>query len=108
MPNSNYIAGRNLEYRVMDYMHSEYDCDYVSRSAGSHSLFDVVAFNSFTGDIFFIQCKNGSSKIKDNDMRTISSMSSRMSPHNNDFMTVHFWQISKRGRGKPLNVEVIG
>ena len=54
MPNANYIAGRDLEYKVMkDWNEKGYDC---VRAAGSHGKFDVVAFRHDRKPEF-IQCK---------------------------------------------------
>lgn len=56
MPNKRYIKGRKFEYRVKNYLES---CGYlVFRTAGSHGIADLIAFN---GDSvpFLIQCKAG-------------------------------------------------
>ena len=64
MPNLAYNRGRALEYRVMKHFRS---LDYeVFRSAGSHSLVDVIAIPDKTfhkieppDPVLLIQCKTG-------------------------------------------------
>lgn len=61
MPNKNYISGRNFEYRVKKYLESK---DYfVLRSAGSHSMVDLLAIHRVFGWVLFIQCKHGKSNM---------------------------------------------
>ena len=60
MPNKNYIAGRTLEYQVMDsYRKRGW---LVFRSAGSHGPADVIAVEPKEKVIHFIQCKRFKSK----------------------------------------------
>jgi Holliday junction resolvase len=54
MPNSNYIAGRKLEYTVMHDL--EADGWLVSRASGSHGVFDLIALKP-DGQVRLIQCK---------------------------------------------------
>lgn len=51
--NSNYVAGRALEYAVKGYF--ERRGYYVIRAAGSHGACDLITFN--TEEVIFIQCK---------------------------------------------------
>jgi len=58
MPNKNYNSGRNFEYRVKKYLESK---GYlVFRSAGSHSIADLIAFpkSSWQFSTLLIQCKH--------------------------------------------------
>jgi len=68
MPNKNYVKGRNKEYKVMKRLRDE-GYDVVARTAGSHGVFDVIAFNKETKDIKLIQCKPAS--MSDNARRKI-------------------------------------
>jgi len=55
MPNKNYIAGRNLEYKTAkEWRDSGH---LVLRTAGSHGPFDLVAVNNHRHNVTFIQCK---------------------------------------------------
>jgi Holliday junction resolvase len=56
MPNSNYIKGRNKEYKIMKQLREE-GFDIVQRSAGSHSKIDIFAINVNERRIKFIQSK---------------------------------------------------
>ena len=56
MAGINYKIGRDVEYKAIERLKSEYKCIYVTRSAGSHSLFDVIGIN-LLGKIYLIQCK---------------------------------------------------
>jgi len=67
-------------------------------------LWDIVAYNSDSGDIYFIQCKKGKSKVSDVDSFNMSLHSKRMS----FYEIVHFWKVSKLMRGLPITIEVIG
>ena len=55
MVGRNYKRGRDAEYRVVQILKDEYGCFYVTRSAGSHSLFDVTGFNG--REWFLVQVK---------------------------------------------------
>ena len=44
MPNKNYVAGRALEYRIVRYL-EKLGYANVVRTAGSHSLIDIIAFD---------------------------------------------------------------
>ena len=55
MPNSNYIKGRRKEYKVM--ADERKLGNLVLRSAGSHSIIDVVSIDVKARVIKFIQCK---------------------------------------------------
>lgn len=53
MPNANYRAGRALEYEVKkDFERRGYQ---VSRTAGSHGLFDLICLRA--DDVVLVQCK---------------------------------------------------
>jgi len=54
MPNRNYISGRNFEYKVKKYL--EENGYLVFRSAGSHSIADLIAICKT--DTLLIQCKH--------------------------------------------------
>lgn len=61
MPNSNYIAGRQFEYAVMqEWRDKGYS---VARTAGSHGAYDVVAFRP-DKSVELIQCKRVSTKAE--------------------------------------------
>jgi hypothetical protein len=60
MGNANYIRGRAIEYRGKKEL--EQAGYYVVRSAGSHSAFDLVAWND--QEILFIQCKREKKSAK--------------------------------------------
>ena len=53
-PNRNYIKGRKLEYELKK-MYEEMGC-VVVRSAGSHSVVDLVVMRPTTG-VIFVQAK---------------------------------------------------
>jgi Holliday junction resolvase-like predicted endonuclease len=57
MPNKNYIAGRNFEYKVKKYYEKQ---GYtVLRTSGSHGFADLIAIkHDYISSIIFIQCKN--------------------------------------------------
>ena len=56
MTNKNYVSGRNFEYKVKKYLESK--SYLVVRSAGSHSIADLIAFKEFTMAYpMLIQCK---------------------------------------------------
>ena len=53
MPNINYIAGRNREYRTMQLLEvAGYDC---IRAAGSHGTWDVIGVG--TAGVLLVQVK---------------------------------------------------
>jgi Restriction endonuclease len=55
MPNKNYLKGRRFEYAIMkSFREDGYD---VSRTAGSHGKFDIIAISPGNGCIELIQCK---------------------------------------------------
>jgi Holliday junction resolvase len=63
-----YTVGRSYEYKIMnEYRNLGY---YVIRSAGSHGLFDLVAFNE--NEIIFICCRKGR-KWKESDLNAIKN-----------------------------------
>jgi Holliday junction resolvase len=66
MPNKNYISGANFERRVKKYLESK---GYlVFRSAGSHSIADLIAINNRDWNESFsylIQCKHHGKISKD-------------------------------------------
>ena len=64
MPNKNYVAGRRREYIVMEKLR-KIGCDIVFRSAGSHSLIDVIGIRHSDARVFLIQCKPPSMKEKE-------------------------------------------
>jgi Holliday junction resolvase len=45
MPNKNYVSGRALEYRIMKHL-KERGYGLVVRSAGSHTLADIISFDT--------------------------------------------------------------
>ena len=57
MTNKNYIAGRNLEYEAMMYF-KQCGTHYPIRTAGSHSMFDVIAIPiKERHSVILAQCK---------------------------------------------------
>lgn len=67
MPNKNYVNGRAREYRVMNTAKKEGKIAF--RSAGSHSIIDVVIIDIEEMKIHLIQCKPKSMSInKRNDI----------------------------------------
>lgn len=76
MPNKNYVKGRRKEYKVVNQLRKK-GFDIVQRTAGSHSPIDIIAIDTLTNEILFVQCKpttlseNKKSKIlKDNNKLT--------------------------------------
>ena len=61
MGNRNYKRGRAFEYYIVDVLRG-LGC-YAVRSAGSHSLFDVIGV--YGGQVFLIQCKTGRMLARD-------------------------------------------
>ena len=55
MPNQNYIKGRRKEYKVMNKLKARGMIAF--RSAGSHSIIDVVGIDIKNQNIELIQCK---------------------------------------------------
>ena len=70
---SNYDIGRKFEGRVK--RHYESEGWFVIRSAGSHSLIDLVALRS--GEVVLIQCKTDGvlSPLEREQLRTLASVS---------------------------------
>jgi len=64
MTNKNYNRGRNFEYRIRRFLESRgYLC---FRSAGSHSMADIIAFRKWpsgTPDVMLIQAKYNTGRI---------------------------------------------
>lgn len=69
MPNKGYIKGSNLEYEVIEFLEArEYQC---YRSAGSHGMADVTAFNRHNNDLdvdismmfLWISCKYNTARM---------------------------------------------
>lgn len=64
MPNRMYQRGRAKEYRIMDKKRKE-GWPYATRTAGSHSLFDVITLRpprgNEPGEALLIQSKGGKS-----------------------------------------------
>ena len=56
MANRNYLKGRRHEYAVAKSLR-ELGYTYVTRAAGSHSPFDIIAVNPNTKKILLVQCK---------------------------------------------------
>lgn len=55
MPNKNYRSGRAFEYEIKKAWE---EAGYiVLRTAGSHGIFDLVAFHKISGTAIGIQCK---------------------------------------------------
>lgn len=56
MPNTNYLRGRNFEYKVKKYLQEQ--GYHVLRTAGSHGMYDLIAIKfELQPSIIFIQCK---------------------------------------------------
>jgi Archaeal holliday junction resolvase (hjc). len=53
--NKNYVKGRNKEYRIKRKL--EEQGYYVIRSAGSHSLFDLIGIHKEKREILLVQVK---------------------------------------------------
>lgn len=62
MPNSNYVAGRRKEYKIVNDLKAD-GFDIAQRSAGSHSPIDVFAINKKEKKIVFVQSKPDSFPI---------------------------------------------
>jgi len=62
---TNYHKGRYYEYKVKKQL--EQQGYYVVRSAGSHTLFDLIAINPKTSEVLLIQVKKKPTK-KDKDL----------------------------------------
>ena len=98
----NYKIGREIEYRAMELLQSpEYRCIYVTRSAGSHSLFDVFGVN-LLGKIYLIQCKrtlqdcNLESKFK-KDLQELKKFRKRL-PSDCNHIKIGLWVwVYKKG-----------
>jgi Holliday junction resolvase len=54
MVNKNYIKGRNREYKAMKIL--EDGGYYCSRSAGSHGMWDIIAFNKNGFRLIQVKC----------------------------------------------------
>jgi len=70
MPNRNYDRGRVLEYRTIKNF-EEMGCTAI-RSAGSHGLTDVIAWD--TRSIWYIQVKSGTSRMSPADIESFKEM----------------------------------
>lgn len=76
MSNNNYTRGRAFEYRVKNYLESH---GYtVFRTAGSHSIADLIAFKA-TLDPLFVQCKTGSARLNGQERKELISVSVSLS-----------------------------
>lgn len=70
MPNSNYRRGVRLEYLLMNQLRAK---GYkVTRSAGSHGLIDVIAWNK--DEVIFYQVKNNRRAYTDDDIAELMEM----------------------------------
>lgn len=70
MPNSNYRRGVRLEYLLMQQLRVK---GYkVARSAGSHGLIDVFAWNA--EEMLLYQVKNGKTAYTDDDIAELIEM----------------------------------
>ena len=88
---TNYTRGRAIEYRVKN--HLEGRGYYVFRTAGSHSLFDLLAFRSDV--IRLIQVKSEKHRISAFEK---AEMQSWLNTHQcNPLIYGHFAQPLKRG-----------
>lgn len=66
--NKNYVSGRNFEYRVATiFRRKGY---YVTRSAGSHGVADLVAVKRGRKPVF-LQCKHGEGGISIEEQNTL-------------------------------------
>ena len=63
MVNKNYVNGRNREYRSMEKLRKE-GYNIILRSAGSHSIIDVLGFRKSDRSVCCIQCKPKSMSTK--------------------------------------------
>lgn len=73
MPNKNYISGRAFEYKVKKYLESH--GHLVFRSAGSHSIADLISISMKLDRTVLIQCKHHKINKKQilNDAKTIDA-----------------------------------
>jgi len=86
--NANYRRGRAAEYRIMRTLEG---AGYVaSRSAGSHGLFDVIAWNAL--GVRFIQSKVGAGRVTALDREAMREMAR---PANS---TLEIWTFTPRVR----------
>lgn len=70
MPNKNYVNGIAKERKLMDeYRAKGYK---VMRSAGSHGLIDVIAWNK--KEVLMFQVKNGKNAYNDDDIGELIEM----------------------------------
>ena len=58
MPNKNYIKGRRYEYKLAHVLRKS-GFDIVFRSAGSHGPIDLVAIDTSSRTMLFVQAKQG-------------------------------------------------
>jgi Holliday junction resolvase len=88
---TNYTRGRALEYRVK--AHLEAKGYYVFRTAGSHSLFDLLAFRSDV--VRLIQVKSKKHRISKGEMVKMQEWMKKYP--SNPFIFGHFVLPVKRG-----------
>ena len=75
MPNKGYQKGYRFELEVKKYLESK-GC-LVFRSAGSHSLVDLVAFSPQYKVVYFVQCKYGTSKMNKQDIVRLTRLADK-------------------------------
>jgi Holliday junction resolvase len=66
---TNYAKGRNAEYYIMDMLESQFNCEHIIRSAGSHTPIDIIASNG--NHVFAVQVKQGGYISKDDKLELI-------------------------------------
>ncbi len=94
MPNKNYRAGRNREYRAMNALKK--DGWMVSRSAASHGAVDVFAAKN--GRVLLIQVKSGKARATQEEMKELA----KWGESSNGDAEVWYY----RGRGKVVRRRV--
>jgi Holliday junction resolvase len=81
MVNKNYVAGRNLEYRIKKSLESK--GYFVIRSSGSHTPIDLVAIkNSVT---YLIQAKNNC-RVSKKELKELFELESKLLSINKPFI----------------------
>lgn len=103
MPNRNYINGAALEYKVIENLKTEWNCDLCIRSAGSHGLYDVMGINSQEGMLYFAQAKKGSAKVSKEDLELMVEKAKKLKKHfGMEGWRLNFLVFSKKKR-EPLD-----
>ena len=89
MPNKNYEQGRRLEYRTIKNF-EDMGCTAI-RTAGSHSLVDVIAWD--TRSIWLTQIKSGSGRMTPAEIEAFKEMSA---PPNALKQIYHYYKVANR------------